>query len=151
MIPGLQNAEFVRFGVMHRNTFLESPKLLSPTLQFRKRPFLLAAGQITGTEGYVAAVAGGWLAGTNAARLINGKEPISLPRETMLGALINFVSNEENYANKKGHFQPMPVNFGLFPELEKKIKDKRSRYGAYRDRALKALDDVIKNSFKKNP
>ena len=83
MIPGLEQAEFIRFGVMHRNTFLESPKLLEPSLQFRSRSTLLAAGQITGTEGYAAAVAGGWLAGTNAARIANGLEPITLPNTTM--------------------------------------------------------------------
>ena len=135
MIPGLASAEFVRFGVMHRNTFLESPQLLQPTLQFRRRSRLLAAGQITGTEGYAAAVAGGWLAGTNAARLVQGLEPIELPRTTMSGALTHFVS--ETPTEK---FQPMPANFGLLPELPNRIRDKRARYGAYRDRALSDLE-----------
>ena len=85
----MQNAEFVRFGVMHRNTFLESPKLLYPTLQFRKRTRLFAAGQITGTEGYAAAVAGGWLAGTNAALLALNRKPITLPNTTIIGSLVN--------------------------------------------------------------
>ena len=137
MIPGLAAAEFVRFGVMHRNTFLESPQLLSPTLQFRQRPSLFAAGQITGTEGYAAAVAGGWLAGTNAARLVHGLSPIDLPATTMAGALTHFVSEAPT-----AKFQPMPPNFGLLPDLPERIRDKRARYGAYRDRALKDLEPV---------
>jgi methylenetetrahydrofolate--tRNA-(uracil-5-)-methyltransferase len=135
LIPGLEQADFVRFGVMHRNTFLESPQLLDASLQFRSRPQLLAAGQITGTEGYAAAVAGGWLAGTNAARLAKGLEPISLPATTMIGALTHFIAEAPSKA-----FQPMPPNFGLLPDLPERIRDKRSRYGAYRDRALADLD-----------
>ena len=138
MIPGLERAEFVRFGVMHRNTFLESPQLLEPTLQFRTRPFLLAAGQITGTEGYAAAVAGGWLAGTNAARLARGQTPIDLPLTTMSGALTHFVSEAPT-----AKFQPMPPNFGLLPDLPERIRDKRARYGAYRDRALADLATAL--------
>lgn len=137
MIPGLAAAEFVRFGVMHRNTFLESPQLLEPTLQFRTRPRLLAAGQITGTEGYAAAVAGGWLAGTNAARLAKGQVPIDLPPTSMSGALTHFVSEAPT-----AKFQPMPPNFGLLPELPERIRDKRARYGAYRDRALADLEPL---------
>ena len=137
MIPGLAQAEFVRFGVMHRNTFLESPQLLDPTLQFRTRRYLLAAGQITGTEGYAAAVAGGWLAGTNAARLVRGLDPIELPNTTMAGALTHFVSEAPT---KK--FQPMPPNFGLLPDLPERIRDKRARYGAYRDRSLADLEPI---------
>ena len=137
MIPGLGQAEFVRFGVMHRNTFLESPQLLQPTLQFRQRSNLLAAGQITGTEGYAAAVAGGWLAGTNAARLALGLEPIDLPATSMSGALTHFVSEAPT-----AKFQPMPPNFGLLPELPERIRDKRARYGAYRDRALQDLEPM---------
>ena len=138
MIPGLERAEFVRFGVMHRNTFLESPQLLEPTLQFRSRPSLLAAGQITGTEGYAAAVAGGWLAGTNAARLARGQTPIDLPLTTMSGALTHFVSEAPT-----AKFQPMPPNFGLLPDLPERIRDKRARYGAYRDRALADLATAL--------
>ena len=134
MIPGLEQAEFVRFGVMHRNTFLEAPELLQPTLQFRRRERLLAAGQITGTEGYAAAVAGGWLAGTNAARLALGQPTIDLPPTSMIGALTHFISEAPS-----GKFQPMPPNFGLLPALAEKIRDKRRRYGAYRDRALSDL------------
>ena len=134
LIPGLEEAEFVRFGVMHRNTFLEAPELLEPTLQFRRRERLLAAGQITGTEGYAAAVAGGWLAGTNAARLAKGQAPMTLPPTCMIGALTHFISEAPS-----GKFQPMPPNFGLLPELPERIRDKRRRYGAYRDRALNDL------------
>ena len=137
MIPGLAEAEFVRFGVMHRNTFLESPQLLAPTLQFRSRSSLLAAGQITGTEGYAAAVAGGWLAGTNAARLARGLATIDLPATCMSGALTHFVSEAPT-----AKFQPMPPNFGLLPELPERIRDKRARYGAYRDRALRDLERI---------
>ena len=143
MIPGLAQAEFVRFGVMHRNTFLESPSLLQPTLQFRTRPTLLAAGQITGTEGYAAAVAGGWLAGTNAARLACGLEPMDLPPTTMTGALTHFVSEAPT-----AKFQPMPPNFGLLPDLPERIRDKRARYGAYRDRALADLEQVQRQALK---
>ncbi|MCP9840407.1 FADH(2)-oxidizing methylenetetrahydrofolate--tRNA-(uracil(54)-C(5))-methyltransferase TrmFO [Synechococcus sp. J7-Johnson] len=134
LIPGLESAEFVRFGVMHRNTFLQSPQLLDPTLQFRQRPSLLAAGQITGTEGYAAAVAGGWLAGTNAARLAHGQSPIVLPPTTMIGALTHFIAEAPS-----AKFQPMPPNFGLMPELSVRVREKRARYGAYRDRALADL------------
>jgi methylenetetrahydrofolate--tRNA-(uracil-5-)-methyltransferase len=136
LIPGLENAEFVRMGVMHRNTFLNAPELLHPTLQFKKHPTLLAAGQLVGTEGYTAATAGGWLAGTNAARLVLGLEPVTLPATTMMGALFEFISS----ASPK-HFQPMPPNFGILPSLPVRIKSKQERYGAYRDRALADLDN----------
>ncbi|HBE19158.1 MAG TPA: methylenetetrahydrofolate--tRNA-(uracil(54)-C(5))-methyltransferase (FADH(2)-oxidizing) TrmFO [Cyanobacteria bacterium UBA11149] len=135
LIPGLENAEFVRMGVMHRNTFINAPQLLYPTLQFKKRHNLLAAGQLVGTEGYTAASAGGWLAGTNAARLVLGLEPVTLPGTTMMGALFEFISS----ASPK-HFQPMPPNFGILPELGVRIKNKQERYGMYRDRALASLE-----------
>ncbi|NCJ06416.1 FADH(2)-oxidizing methylenetetrahydrofolate--tRNA-(uracil(54)-C(5))-methyltransferase TrmFO [Synechococcales cyanobacterium C] len=131
LIPGLEQAEFVRMGVMHRNTFINAPQLLSATLQFQQRPTLLAAGQLSGTEGYTAATAGGWLAGTNAARLAQGLSPLTLPTTTMMGALFGFISS----ASPK-YFQPMPPNFGILPELPIGIKNKRERYGQYRDRAL---------------
>jgi methylenetetrahydrofolate--tRNA-(uracil-5-)-methyltransferase len=134
LIPGLEKAEFVRLGVMHRNTFINAPQLLSATLQFKQRPTLLAAGQLIGTEGYSAAAAGGWLAGTNAARLALGKEPLIVPPTTMMGALFEFISS----ASPK-HFQPIPPNFGILPELGRKIKSKPERYGVYRDRSLTDL------------
>jgi methylenetetrahydrofolate--tRNA-(uracil-5-)-methyltransferase len=138
MIPGLEHAEFIRMGVMHRNTFLNAPQLLEPTLQFKNKPTLLAAGQLTGTEGYTAATIGGWLAGTNAARLARGLPPVSLPLTTMGGSLFDFISS----ASPK-HFQPMPPNFGILPDLGKRIRDKRERYGAYSDRALSDLSAWI--------
>ncbi|WP_267383802.1 FADH(2)-oxidizing methylenetetrahydrofolate--tRNA-(uracil(54)-C(5))-methyltransferase TrmFO [Cyanobacterium sp. uoEpiScrs1] len=138
LIPGLERAEFVRMGVMHRNTFINSPQLLEPTLQFKSHSTLLAAGQLVGTEGYTAATAGGWLAGTNAARLALGSNPITVPKMTMMGALFEFISS----ASPK-YFQPMPPNFGIIPELSKKIRNKRERYQQYRDRALENLDQWI--------
>ena len=138
LIPGLEEAEFVRLGVMHRNTFINSPELLQPSLQFKKRPTLLAAGQLIGTEGYTAAAAGGWLAGTNAARLALGKELLTLPPTTMMGALFEFISS----ASAK-HFQPMPPNFGILPELPQRIRNKQERYQAYRDRAFSDLASFI--------
>ena len=146
MIPGLEKAEFVRFGVMHRNTFLESPKLLLPTLQFMKREKLFAAGQLTGTEGYLAAAAGGLLAGINASLLSKGKNTVSFPSESMIGSLMNFISNRNKiFSNqKKNKFQPMPASFGLVPDLTSRIKDKKLRYKAYQERSKEAL-----NGFKK--
>ena len=146
LIPGLEKAEFVRFGVMHRNTFLESPKLLLPTLQFIKRENLFAAGQITGTEGYAAATAGGLLAGINASLLAKGKKTVSFPSESMVGSLMNFISNRNKIMSnqKKNRFQPMPASFGLVPELTNRIKDKRLRYNAYQERSKEALNDFKK-------
>ena len=109
LIPGLEEAEFVRMGVMHRNTFINSPQLLNPTLQFKHRPNILAAGQLVGTEGYTAAAAGGWLAGTNAARLALGQQPVAMPKTTMMGALFNFISS----ASPK-HFNPCHQILVLF-------------------------------------
>ena len=135
LIPGLENAEFVRMGVMHRNTFINSPQLLEPSLQFTSKNTVLAAGQLIGTEGYTAAAAGGWLAGTNAARLVLGQEPVTMPETTMMGALFEFISS----ASPK-HFQPMPPNFGIIPQLPTRVKNKRERYGQYRDRSLSDLE-----------
>lgn len=140
LIPGLEKAEFVRMGVMHRNTFINSPQLLHPTLQFKSHPMLLAAGQLIGTEGYTAATAGGWLAGTNAARLRLGLEPLVLPETTMMGALFSFISN----ASPK-HFQPMPPNFGIIPPLGERVRNKRERYGKYRDRSLNEIISLQEN------
>jgi methylenetetrahydrofolate--tRNA-(uracil-5-)-methyltransferase len=134
LIPGLEQAEFVRMGVMHRNTFINAPELLYPTLQFKRRSTLLAAGQLVGTESYTAATAGGWLAGTNAARLALGQPPLTLPVTTMIGALFDFISS----AAPK-HFQPMPPNFGILPALPQRIRNKQERYGHYRDRAFADL------------
>jgi len=154
MIPGLEKAEFVRFGVMHRNTFLESPKLLLPTLQFSKRETLFASGQITGTEGYAAATAGGLLAGINASLLAKNKNTVTFPDESMIGSLMNFISNKNEIMSnqKKNKFQPMPASFGLVPELTNKIKDKKLRYKAYQERSqevLKGFKKVLDSCFEK--
>ncbi|MEL7501604.1 MAG: FADH(2)-oxidizing methylenetetrahydrofolate--tRNA-(uracil(54)-C(5))-methyltransferase TrmFO [Cyanobacteria bacterium J06554_6] len=140
MIPGLEQAEFVRMGVMHRNTFINSPELLSAGLQFHHRSTLLAAGQLVGTEGYTAAAAGGWLAGTNAARVALGQSALTLPATTMMGALFDFISSAE-----PKHFQPMPPNFGIIPALPQRVRNKRERYGVYRDRALADLQTWANN------
>ncbi|APB34921.1 tRNA (uracil-5-)-methyltransferase Gid [Gloeomargarita lithophora Alchichica-D10] len=134
LIPGLEQAEFVRYGVMHRNTFLNAPRILQATLQFRDYPHLLAAGQLTGTEGYATAVAGGWLAGTNLVRLVQGLPLVTLPTTTMMGALFYFISTAE-----AKHFQPMPANFGILPPLPTTMKQKSARYQAYSQRSLADL------------
>jgi methylenetetrahydrofolate--tRNA-(uracil-5-)-methyltransferase len=132
LIPGLENAEFMRYGQMHRNTFIASPKLLRPTLQYITRDNLLFAGQITGVEGYMGNIATGLLAGLNAARFYRGEEPITLPRTTMLGALSHYVT----HADLKD-FQPMKANFGILPPLDSSSKiGKRERGKAYAERAL---------------
>lgn len=146
LIPGLEEAEFVRMGVMHRNTFINAPELLAPTLQFKQRVQLFAAGQLVGTEGYTAAAAGGWLAGTNAARIALGQAPLQLPNTTMMGALFDFISS----ASPK-HFQPMPPNFGILPELPQRIRNKQERYGQYRDRALTDLDTWMQTVHANQP
>jgi methylenetetrahydrofolate--tRNA-(uracil-5-)-methyltransferase len=139
MIPGLQNAEFVRYGQMHRNTFLASPKLLKPSLQTRARKNLFLAGQITGVEGYMGNIATGLLAGLNAARWLNDQPLLELPRETMLGALCHYVT----HADLKD-FQPMKSNFGILPALENAEKaDKRQRAVRYAARARLALDQWL--------
>ncbi|HHN93829.1 MAG TPA: FADH(2)-oxidizing methylenetetrahydrofolate--tRNA-(uracil(54)-C(5))-methyltransferase TrmFO, partial [Anaerolineae bacterium] len=138
LIPGLEWAEFVRYGQMHRNTFINAPALLEPTMEFRRREGLFFAGQITGVEGYVGSIGSGWVAGVNAARRILGQEPLTLPRETMLGALCHYVSRAEPSA-----FQPMKANFGLLPPLKPPVRNKRKRYRAYVARALAALDALL--------
>lgn len=139
MIPGLEKAEFVRYGQMHRNTFLASPKILLPSLQTRSRADLFLAGQITGVEGYMGNIATGLLAGINAARQIKGQPVLELPRETMLGALCHYVT----HANLKD-FQPMKSNFGILPALEMPHKaGKRERAASYANRAARALDQYL--------
>ena len=135
MIPGLENAEFMRYGVMHRNTFLDSPRLLLPTYQLKKEPALFFAGQMTGVEGYVESAASGLVAGLNAARLAAGKTPLVFPPETCHGALVAYITEAE-----PRHFQPMNINFGLLPPLAGKIRDKKRRKEMLAERALAALD-----------
>jgi methylenetetrahydrofolate--tRNA-(uracil-5-)-methyltransferase len=136
MIPGLERAEFARFGQMHRNTFIFSPGCLNPTMRFRGREALFFAGQITGAEGYAGNIATGLLAGWNAARLLQGKPPVELPVTTMIGGLCYYIT----HANERD-FQPMKANFGLLSPFagEQKIKDKWKRYQAY---AQRSLDDL---------
>lgn len=134
LIPGLEEAEFVRYGMMHRNTFINAPALLRPTMQWRGRDDLFFAGQITGVEGYVGNAGTGLLAGINAARLLQGREPLSLPPTTMLGALCHYVTHAE-----PRDFQPMKANFGLMPPLAQPVRNKRRRYEAYSQRALADL------------
>jgi methylenetetrahydrofolate--tRNA-(uracil-5-)-methyltransferase len=135
LIPGLEHAEFVRFGQMHRNTFINSPRLLHPTMQFRARADLLFAGQITGTEGYVGSVASGFVAGVNAARLATGRPTLVFPAVTMIGALCDHVATAA-----PDRFQPMKANLGLMPPLDRPVRNKRERYAAYAHRALVSLE-----------
>lgn len=134
MIPGLENAEFVRYGVMHRNSFINSPKVLNGDFSLRTRPDLFFAGQITGVEGYMESAASGIMAGLNMARRLSGRDTLVLPRETMIGALARYISDEtvEN-------FQPMGANMGILPELDVRIRDKQERYQAIAERALERL------------
>jgi methylenetetrahydrofolate--tRNA-(uracil-5-)-methyltransferase len=138
LIPGLERAQFVRFGQMHRNTFINSPALLQPTMRFKGRDDLFFGGQITGTEGYVGSTASGLVAGLNAARLMAGKPLLVFPPTTMLGALCRYVTSAE-----PGGFQPMKPNFGLMPPLERLVRKKRDRHRAYAQRALDDLFSVI--------
>ena len=139
MIPALKNAEFMRYGVMHRNTFLNGPQLLDASFRMKSRPTLLFAGQMTGVEGYMESAASGILAGLNACRLVRGQQPLVLPRDTMLGALAAHVSTPN------ADYQPMGANFGILPGLENHIRDKKLRYGALAQRALESLERVIKD------
>jgi methylenetetrahydrofolate--tRNA-(uracil-5-)-methyltransferase len=139
MIPGLQQAEFVRLGQMHRNTFINSPTLLRPTLQWNTRDNLFFAGQLTGTEGYVGSIAGGLLAGINAARINQGRTPVALPPTTMMGALVHYITHADPKI-----FQPMKANFGLLPDLEWTVRDKQERHSAYAARALADLEAAIR-------
>lgn len=138
MIPGLEDASFIRYGSMHRNTYVNAPASLRPTLQWHNRPDLFFAGQIAGLEGYAGNVAGGWLAGVNATRLVKGHEPLVPPRETMIGALVHYIT----HAEAKG-FQPMKANFGLVPSLGRRVRGKRARREAYAERALVRLERWI--------
>ena len=137
-IPGLENAEFVRYGQMHRNTFIASPKLLHSTLQANRRDDLFFAGQIIGVEGYMGNIASGLLAGWNAARWLNGQTPLELPRESMLGALCHYVTHAETK-----DFQPMKANFGILPPLDGKFKSKRERGSAHAKRATQAMEAFL--------
>mgnify|MGYP002624511396 FL=1 len=142
MIPGLEQAEFLRYGVMHRNTFLNSPRHMRPTFQFKDIDNLFFAGQMTGVEGYVESAASGLVAGVNAARMAEGKAPLVFPEETCHGALAHYITTSE-----AKHFQPMNVNFGILPaivmrnEKGKIIKDKKAKKMKLAERALQAIED----------
>lgn len=136
LIPGLENVDIVRYGVMHRNTFINSPNALKETYQLKSREDLFFAGQMTGVEGYVESAASGLIAGINASKLVSGLDPIVFPRETVIGSMAYYIT----HANNNKNFQPMNANFGLLPTLEKRIKDKKERYVTLANRALKHLD-----------
>lgn len=141
-IPGLENAEFVKYGVMHRNTFINSPKLLNEKYQMKQYQNIYFAGQITGVEGYVESISSGMVAALNAIEQFKqAKQNIVFPKETMIGALSHYiVENKEN-------FQPMNANFGILPQLEEKIKDKKVKYGKLADRAILELKDKLNNKI----
>ena len=141
MIPGLENAEFVRYGVMHRNSFINSPKLLEPSYRLRSDSDIYFAGQITGVEGYIESAASGIMAGINMVRDITGKKPLILPPETMIGALAAYISG-----GCSGEFQPMGCNMGILPSLCERIRDKKLKYGAYADRAIIALKNTLQEN-----
>lgn len=145
LIPGLENAEFVRYGVMHRNTFINSPELLRPTLQYKDRDDLLFAGQMTGVEVYIESAASGLVAGVNAAYLAKGENPVIFPEQTAHGSMCKYITS----AVAK-HFQPMNANFGLMPPLEERIRDKKLKKQKIAERALEFLAkfkiDVLKLS-----
>ena len=133
LIPGLENAEFMRYGMMHRNTYINSTKLLQPTLQYRGRSSLFFAGQIVGVEGYMGNAASGLVAGINAARLLSGDMPVIYPPNTMLGAMHHYITHAE-----AKNFQPMKANFGLFPTPQERM-GKADRYRWYSKRALTSM------------
>ena len=140
LIPGLENAEIVRYGVMHRNTFINSPKVLKATYQFKSRENLFFAGQMTGVEGYVESAASGLIAGINAARLVLGESPVQFPTETAMGSMAHYITT----TNAK-NFQPMNANFGLLPDLPVRIKNKQERNEMYANRALETIQKFMKN------
>ena len=138
LIPGLEHADFLRYGVMHRNTFVDAPRVLDPTLAVRARPEVRLAGQITGTEGYLEAAASGLMAGVNTWADLAGSDPVVLPQTTALGALLAYATDPQTSS-----YQPMHVNFGLVPPLDPPVRGKRSRYAAYAERARNDLAEWI--------
>jgi methylenetetrahydrofolate--tRNA-(uracil-5-)-methyltransferase len=138
MIPGLENAEIVRFGVMHRNTYINSPNFLRPTYQAKTRDTLFFAGQVTGVEGYVESAAAGLIAGINASRLLEGKEPLVFPPNTAIGSLAHYITHTSG-----ANFQPMNATFGLLPALEKKIRNKQEKNEMISARALDSLASFV--------
>ncbi|MEK3978091.1 FADH(2)-oxidizing methylenetetrahydrofolate--tRNA-(uracil(54)-C(5))-methyltransferase TrmFO [Psychrobacillus sp. FSL K6-2836] len=141
LIPGLENVEIVRYGVMHRNTFINSPYVLEPTYQLKANNQIFFAGQMTGVEGYVESAGSGLLAGINAAKLAKGEELVVLPAETALGSMARYITE----ANPK-NFQPMNINFGLFPELQPKVRDKKVKIEQLANRALTTIQNFMKST-----
>lgn len=139
LIPGLENVEIVRYGVMHRNTFINSPTVLEPTYQLKANKQIFFAGQMTGVEGYVESAGSGLLAGINAARLVKGEELIVFPKETALGSMARYITEADSK-----NFQPMNINFGLFPALSEKIRDKKVKAEKLADRALTTIQNFVK-------
>ena len=137
MIPALKNAQFLRYGVMHRNTYLDSPRLLDRYYRLKTQPRLAFAGQMTGVEGYVESCASGFLAGVEMARRLKGQPPLDFPRETAIGALGLYVSNES-----VGAFQPMNINFGIIPPLDHRVKGKRNKNAELSARSLQIIDQM---------
>jgi len=136
MIPGLKNAEFIKYGVMHRNTFINSTKVLKANMQMREKDNIFFAGQITGVEGYVESIASGMIAGINVVRMIEGKDKFALPTNTMLGALVNYVVTPND------KFQPMNANFGILPKLDCMIRDKQERYRKLAEISIKEMNQL---------
>lgn len=137
MIPALKNAQFLRYGVMHRNTYLDSPRLLDRYYRLKSQPRLTFAGQMTGVEGYVESCASGFLAGVELARRLRGQAPLDFPQETAIGALGLYVSNAS-----VGVFQPMNINFGIIPPLDHRVKGKRNKNAELSARSLEIIDKM---------
>ena len=137
MIPALHNAEFLRYGVMHRNTFLDSPRLLDRYYRLKKEPRIAFAGQMTGVEGYVESAASGFLVGIETARRLKGQPPVDFPREMAVGALALYISNES-----VTQFQPMNINFGIMPPLDHRVKGKRNKNAELSARSLAIIDQI---------
>ena len=141
LFPALKNAEFLRFGVMHRNTFIDSPRLLNGDFSLRSNPYIFFGGQITGVEGYMESAASGLMAGINLAKRLKGEETVVLPEDTMIGALSRYISDES-----VKNFQPMGANFGVLPPLPEKIRDKQERYMQLANRGMNSLKEFAKNN-----
>ena len=142
MIPGLENAEFLRYGVMHRNTYLNSPSLLTETYAMKARPNVFFAGQMTGVEGYVESAGSGFVSGVNAAKLFLGEDPVVYPEETMIGAMAAYVSH-----GGMGDFVPMNANFGILADLGYRVKGgKIAKYEKLAERSLEAVEKLLETS-----
>ena len=140
MIPALKNADFIRYGVMHRNTFIDSPRVLNSDFSLSEYPNIFFAGQITGVEGYMESAASGIMAGINVVKKLRGKESLTLPKETMIGSLCNYISDKW-----VKDFQPMGANFGILPPIEPHIKDKKERSSAFAKRSIELVSNIIKD------